>query len=128
MSTETVKYVRLQGNANLGIADDGRLTLHMCQPERVPLPGVEPIFFSFIPGTAKGSVPSDQETPKTPASDTNPPLRFLNIDMLVQFNKKDFDRYQPLWDKIQPELTWDNAWEPTPETMPNMNPTGPPRP
>lgn len=116
---EIVKYVRLQGYAHLGLAEDGRLTLMMCGPDGVPLSDIERIFFSNIPNTPK---------PDTKPVEFHPPIKFLGIDLLAQFNKADFDRYQPLWTKIQPNLTWGNALIPDTSNMEHMNPTGPPKP
>lgn len=117
---EEVKYVRLRGFGQIGFDEEGRLTLTMCDPDGQPLAGVERVFFSHIPGQRR-SLPDG-------TSVINPPIKFLDIDLLAQFNQQDFNRYQPLWSKIQPGLTWQNALVPTPLTMPNMNPTGPPKP
>lgn len=111
----------------MGIAPDGRLTLSICGQDGIPFPGTEPIFFA-IPGTTLGIVPDDPEDPQIPSPPLNPPIFFLYIELLAQFNEEDFNRYQPLWDIIDPKLTWDNALIPTLENMPNMNPTGPPKP
>jgi hypothetical protein len=113
----TVKYVRLQGYAQIGVADDGRLTLLMCSNDGKPHPGIQPIVFSHLPESERASF--GQGTPP-------PPIRFLKIDLLAEFNQQDFERYLPLWGIIEPGLTWETALDPTPETMPHMNPTGPP--
>ena len=117
--SEVVKYVRLQGFANLSLDDAGRLTLMMCEPDGTPLSGTERIFFSNIPDAPK---------PGTKPVKFHPPIKFLNVDLLAQFNKADFTRYQPLWNKIQPQLTWDSAIIPDESNMELMNPTGPPKP
>ncbi len=121
----TVKYVRLQGYVQLGVADDGRLTLIMCDKEGKPYAGTEPIFFSWIPG-ANGKT-AEQPDPAANGK-ANSPVRFLNMDMYAEFNEADFNRYKPLWNIVQPSLTWQNALVPNPITMPHMNPTGPPKP
>lgn len=121
-----LKYVRLQGYAHIGVAADGRLTLRMCDNSGMPYPGIEPIVFSFIPGTKKDEAPRVTEKPARISLSVNPPIRFLNIDMYAQFSEADFKRYQPLWDIIAPQLTWASAELPAPDTMEHMNPTGPP--
>ncbi|WP_031529315.1 hypothetical protein [Dyadobacter crusticola] len=121
-----VKYVRLKGFAHIGVAVDGRLTLIMCDKKGNAYPGIEPIFFSFIPGKEQGTVPPSQESPSQIPPPVNPPIKFLNIDMYAQFNEEDFKRYQPLWNIITPQLTWASAELPAPDTMDKMNPTGPP--
>ncbi|MEO6283001.1 MAG: hypothetical protein ABIN80_13850 [Dyadobacter sp.] len=126
--TETVKYVRLQGHAHIGVAVDGRLTLTMCDPTGTPYPVKRPIFFAFIPGTSKGWIPPFPKNPPVVAPPVNPPIKFLDIDMYVQFTEDMFKIYEDLWKIIAPGLTWETAVLPTPETMPTMNPTGPPKP
>ncbi|MCF0051625.1 hypothetical protein MUK70_15130 [Dyadobacter chenwenxiniae] len=126
--TETVKYVRLRGYAHIGVAVDGRLTLSMCDPMGKPYPVKRPIFFSFIPGTPEGWTPSFPENPPVVPPPVNPPIRFLKIDMYAQFTEDQFKLYDDLWKIIDPDLTWETAELPTPETMDDMNPTGPPRP
>jgi len=125
--SETVKYVLLKGRAKMGVATDGRLTLAMCAQDGTPYPGTEPIFFA-IPGTTVGIVPEDPKVPEVHSPPLNPLINFLDIELLAQFNEKDFIRYQPLWNIIAPTLTWATALIPNQHNMPNMNPTGPPKP
>lgn len=126
----TVKYVRLKGYAHIGVAVDGRLTLNMCDEKGKPYQaaGLRPIFFSHIPGTPEHSVPKYPENPEVVPPPLNPPIKFLFIEMLAQFSEDDFKKYQPLWDIIEPTLTWDTALDPTQYNMQDMNPTGPPKP
>lgn len=125
---DILKYVALEGKAQINVDQDGQLILFMCDSKGNPFPNIEPIFFSSIPKNAVGSKPEGPGTSEVIIPQLDPPIKFLFISLLAQFNEEHFHRYQPLWDIIDPTLTWDTALIPTPETMPTMNPTGPPKP
>lgn len=118
------KYVRLRGRAHLGIAADGRLTLTMCNAKGDPL--ASPITFSNIPG--KPAPPDANYITVTGPDGTklNPPIMFLNSEMLVRLNQADFNHYKGLWQAAGMSDQWADAEIPNQQTMPTMNPTGPP--
>ena len=118
------KYVRLRGRAHVGLAPDGKLTLTMCNAKGNPLGGT--FVFSNKPGE-KAPPGADYPTPNDPdGNPVNPPIMFLNSEILVRLSQNDFNHYQSLWQAADMNTNWNDAEVPTTITMPDMNPTGPP--
>jgi len=107
---EEVKYVHFKGHAQIGISPEGNLTLVLFDDLNKPINEDDPFIFLDIPtGTQKR-------------------LKIFDSSGLIgQFTEEAFARNLSKIQKIHPGLTWETAESPEPETMPHMNPTGPPR-
>ncbi|GAB2526668.1 hypothetical protein [Spirosoma aerophilum] len=107
---EDLRYVYVESKLDIRIDDTGRITFVLIDADGKPINPDLPFVFSHIPNSS--NVKS---------------IRLLNAELYAAFTKESFLTHQDTLLKIDPTLTsWDKAELPNPETMPEMNPIGPP--